>query len=147
MSAICLSNGRARIAVHPGLGAGLSCYDVFNDGNWEPIFRRADPATLHPFHLSNILLIPFSGRVSGGGFTFDGTFFPIDRNMEAEKYPIHGSGFSSVWTVSEQADDNIVLSLSADGPGPFRYDAVMTYHLEGLALVMELARQNSRSQR
>ncbi|MDE1995416.1 MAG: aldose 1-epimerase [Rhizobiaceae bacterium] len=142
MSAIFLSNNSARIAIQPQLGAGLSCYDVVKDDHWEPIFRTADPATQHPFHLSNILLVPFSGRVSGGGFTFDGTFFPVERNIETEKYPIHGSAFSSVWTVSERADDHIVLSLSADGPGPFRYDAVMTYRLEGSALVMRLAVTN-----
>jgi aldose 1-epimerase len=142
MAAISLSNGKARITIRSDLGAGLSCYDVFDGAAWQPILRTADPATQHPFHLSNILLVPFSGRVSGGGFTFDGTFHPIARNIETEKYPIHGSGFSAGWTVDEQADDRVTLSLSANGPGPFRYDAVMTYRLDGLALAMELAISN-----
>lgn len=145
MTSINLSNGSARITVRPDLGAGLSCYDVFAGNAWQPIFRTADPATRHPFHLSNILLIPFSGRVSGGGFMFDGTFHPIERNMESEKYPIHGNGFSSAWIVDEQADNHITLSLLAEGPGPFRYDALMTYRLDGMALIMELTITNRAS--
>lgn len=145
MTPVNLSNGSARITVRPDLGAGLSCYDVFIGNAWQPIFRTADPATQHPFHLSNILLIPFSGRVSGGGFVFDGTFHPIERNIETEKYPIHGNGFSSVWVVDEQTDTRITLSLSAYGPGPFRYDAMMTYRLDGMALFMELTITNRAS--
>lgn len=145
MKAISLSNGKARIAVRPDLGAGLTCYDVRDRSAWQPILRTADPQAQHPFEMASILLVPFSGRISGGGFTFDGSFHPIDRNIGAEKYPIHGSGFSSVWTVREQTDSWITLSLSTGGPGPFRYDAVMTYRLEGMALVMELSITNRAS--
>lgn len=142
MTALVLSNGSARIAVHPEIGASLSCYDVFIDNAWQPIFRTANPDSKHPFDVSNILLVPFSGRVSGGGFLFDGTFHPLECNIETEKYPIHGNGFSSAWVVDEQADNRITLSLSAAGPGPFHYDAQITYRLNGMALFMELTITN-----
>ncbi len=138
MGAITLANDVARFEIRPDLGAGLTAFDVLHDGAWTPVLRRVDPATDHPFALSNILLVPFSGRVSGGGFSFDGTFHPLARNMETEKYPIHGSGFSAPWRIEAQAKDGMTLSLSATGPGPFRYDAAMTYQLEGKALVMKL---------
>src|SRR5690606_15183285 len=121
-----LGNGLARIVVRPDLGAGLTAFDVWHEDAWWPIFRTVDPATAHPFALSNILLVPFSGRVSGGGFIFDGTFHALPRNMEAEPYPIHGNGFSAVWKEASRSSDSITLTLSSDGPGPFRYDAMMS---------------------
>ena len=142
MPAIELSNGDARIVLRPDLGAGLTAFDVLHDGSWQPIFRRVDPSTAHPFALSNILLVPFSGRVSGGGFTFDRTFHALPRNVETEPYPIHGNGFSAAWDVASVSADSITLTLSAEGPGPFRYDARMSYRLESAGLVMELSLVN-----
>ncbi|MGJ7038689.1 aldose 1-epimerase [Shinella sp. BE166] len=139
MTAIELNNGTARIVVRPDLGAGLTAFDVRQGGGWQAILRKVDPATAHPFALSNILLVPFSGRVSGGGFSFDGTFHALPRNVEAEKYPLHGNGFSANWDVISQSADAITLSLSSEGPGPFRYDATMSYRLEGIGLVMALS--------
>ena len=142
---VTLNNGVATITIRPELGAGLTGYDVLCSGEWLPIFRRVSDTTAHPFALSNILLAPFSGRVSGGGFTFDGTFYAIERNMPTEEYPIHGSAFSSAWMIAEHTADAIALTLRCDGPGPFRYDAHVIYRLEGLDLVMELTITNRAS--
>lgn len=140
--AVTLDNGHARLTVLPGLGAGAAAYDIRLDDDWQPIFRRADDHETHPFALSNILLVPFSGRISGGGFTFDGQFHAIERNMPNETYPIHGSAFALPWAVARQGTDSITLTLSANGPGPFRYEAEMTYALEGAALLMTLSVTN-----
>lgn len=142
MAPLSLSNATSRITIRPDLGAGLTSFDVLHRGAWTPVFRSVDPETEHPFGLSNILLIPFSGRVSGGGFAFDGRFHPVEPNMPAERYPIHGSGFSAAWTVADRTDEAVVLTLEGKGPGPFRYDASVTYRLEGQNLVMELAATN-----
>jgi len=136
--ALILDNGKARVTLRPDLGAGATAYD-FHDGTaWQPIFRRVPDDTGHPFQLSNILLVPFSGRISGGGFSFDGQFHAIEPNMPTEKYPIHGSAFALPWTVWHWSPESITLRLSAEGPGPFRYAATMTYALEESALVMRL---------
>lgn len=137
-AAVSLSNGRARITMRPDLGAGLTAFDVRHDDGWQPIFRTVDPGTMHPFALSNILLVPFSGRVSGGGFSFDGVFHALPRNMESEAYPLHGSGFSAAWHVASEGADFICLALSAEGPGPFRFDATVTYRLIDAGLLMTL---------
>lgn len=142
MAPLSLSNATARITIRPDLGAGLTSFDVMHRGGWTPVFRSVDPETEHPFGLSNILLIPFSGRVSGGGFAFEGAFHPVERNMQSEKHPIHGSGFSVAWATAERTDEAITLFLDGEGPGPFRYDATMTYRLSGATLVMELAVTN-----
>ncbi|HEV2507461.1 MAG TPA: aldose 1-epimerase [Mesorhizobium sp.] len=142
MAPLSLSNPVGRITIRPDLGAGLTSFDVMHRGAWTPVFRSVDPETEHHFDLSNILLVPFSGRVSGGGFAFDGAFHSLEPNMPAERYPIHGSGFSAAWTVVETSGDAVTLSLDGAGPGPFRYDASMTYRLDDAMLVMELTVTN-----
>lgn len=146
MRAIGISNGQARIEVRPDLGAGLGAYDVVRDGVALPVFRTADAAISHPFDLSNIVLVPFSGRLSGGGFTFDGIRYHVAPNFPGEKLPIHGSGFSSVWAPVAQKSGGIDLALSATGPGPFVYDAALTYQLTGTSLRMTL-RVTNRAER
>ena len=135
---ITLDNGKARVTIRPDLGAGATGYDMHDGSAWQPVFRRAEDLTDHPFQLSNILLVPFSGRVSGGGFSFDGQFHAIERNMPTEKYPIHGSAFSLAWKGSHWTLESLTMQLAATGPGPFRYDATMHYELDGTALVMRL---------
>ncbi|MBX9455330.1 MAG: aldose 1-epimerase [Rhizobium sp.] len=136
--AITLDNGRARVTIRPDLGAGATGYDIRHGNAWQPIFRRVSDDTAHPFQLSNILLVPFSGRVSGGGFTFNGRFHAIEPNMPTERYPIHGSAFALAWHIRHQTSNTVTLALSAEGPGPFRYDAEMSYRLDGHDLVMAL---------
>ncbi len=133
-----LENGFARIGVRPDLGAGLTCYDIFRDGEFVPVLRRVDPQTAHPFSLSNIVLVPFSGRVSRGGFTFGNSFHAIEPNMPGQKHPVHGSGFSSAWAVTRQSSVDISLALSGVGPGPFVYNAVLNYQLDGRSLIMTM---------
>ena len=142
MAPLGLSSALARITIRPDLGAGLTSFDVMHRNAWTPVFRPVDPETGHPFSLSNILLVPFSGRVSGGGFAFDGAFHAVEPNMPTERYPIHGSAFSAAWTVVETSDHAVTLSLEGTGPGPFHYDALMTYRLDGATLVMELVVTN-----
>jgi aldose 1-epimerase len=142
MAPVELANDVARVAVRPDLGAGLTRYDIWRDGVWEPIFRAVPDETDHPFQLSNILLVPFSGRVSGGGFTFAGRFHALAPNLAGEKLPIHGSGFNAAWHVLRHSPDEIVLALMGSTIGPFRFDAQACYRLEGAALRMELAVTN-----
>ena len=119
--AVTLETAQARITLRPDLGAGLTGFDIRRGGEWLPVFRQVDAATAHPFALSNIVLLPFSGRVSGGGFSFDGSFHALPRNMETERYPLHGNAFSLPWTTTDHSADRITLRLAAEGPGPFRY--------------------------
>jgi len=133
-----LSDGVAEVEVLPRLGAGLLRYDFTARGRREPLFRGAPPGAIEPFALANIVLVPWSNRISGGGFHFGGAFHALEANIPGEPFPIHGNGFLSAWTVSERNLTRVALSLKSMGPGPFRYDAEMTYALSGGALAMTL---------
>jgi aldose 1-epimerase len=135
-----LADGFAEAVVVPQLGAGLATYDLMAAGRRLPLFRPCRAiADAGPFDLANNLLLPWSNRISTRGFHLAGKFHPLEPNLPGEPYPIHGNGFSSVWTVETAAADRVELSLTSDGPGSFRYTARASYALEAGALTMSLA--------
>jgi aldose 1-epimerase len=138
-SVLTLFDGVAEAVVVPELGAGLASYDLIEADRKTPLFRpRRDLRGAGPFDLANNLLLPWSNRISGGGFRFGGRFHPIPPNLAGEAYPIHGNGFSTAWTVKSAEPAGAELSLTSHGPGPFHYAAHAFYRLQAGALTMRL---------
>ena len=79
---IVLDDGRARVAVHPDEGAAIGRYDVIDAASREQPILQTSPSTGRggPFALGLNLLVPFSNRISGGGFWHEGTFHRLERN-------------------------------------------------------------------
>jgi aldose 1-epimerase len=140
---ITLTDGVAEVTVVPDLGGGLASYDVLGAAGRAALFRPCrNLSQAGPFDLANNLLVPWSNRISGGGFHFGGRFYPLEPNLPGEPYPIHGNGFSSSWSVESAVAERVELSLKSSGPGPFRYAARATYTLNGGALTMRLWLRN-----
>ena len=115
-SPLTISDGAAEAVIVPDLGAGLAAYDLLSPSGRMPLFRPCrDLARAGPFDLALNLLVPWSNRISGGGFPFNGRFHPLAANVAGERYPIHGNGFSSRWRVERAmaAGDNARSCLTA----------------------------------
>jgi aldose 1-epimerase len=139
MDTISLADGVAEVVIVPSLGAGLASYDLVSHGRREPLMRPCrDLSRATPFDLANILLVPWSNRISGGGFAFGGRFYPIQPNLADEPMPIHGNGFSSAWERVEESAVSAFLTFNSDGPGPFKFVAAVRYSLEQGALRVAL---------
>ena len=139
MRTITLADGIAEVVIVPALGAGLASYDLGARGRREPLFRPCrDVSRVTPFDLANNLLVPWSNRISGGGFRFGGRFHSLQPNLAGEPMPIHGNGFSSKWEVARTSDVSATLALNSDGPGPYKFAAEVRYTLEGGALGIAL---------
>lgn len=114
-----LTAGAARAALLPGRGAAMA-------GLWvgdRPVLRPAGGRPGDgPFAVSNILLAPFSNRVSRP-FEWGGRRRPLPRNMAAEPCPIHGDAFQRPWSVAERGPGHARLELPAGGVGPLLYAA------------------------
>jgi aldose 1-epimerase len=142
-NALTLNDGLAEAVIVPDLGAGLAAYDLAGPTGRQPLFRPCrDPSRAAPFNLASNLLVPWSNRISGGGFHFDGQFHALAPNLPGEPFPIHGNGFSSPWAVERTAAASAELKLRSEGPGPFRYEAQASYSLTGGALTMRLSVRN-----
>jgi aldose 1-epimerase len=133
----------AEVEIAPALGGAVSRYTVMHRGETIPIFATApDPGRTGVFGLGSNVLAPWSNRLSGGGFRFDGQFHPLQPNLAGEPYPNHGNAFAMEWSLVEASPTSATLALHSDGPGPFRYEARLTYALEGQTLRMSLGLTN-----
>jgi aldose 1-epimerase len=126
-----ITDGAAEVVVLPERGASLAAYDYRAGGEPFPIFRHVEFDESKPFDLANINLMPWTNRVSGGGFTWDGGFIALERNVPGDKFPLHGNGFQLPWRIARQEKHAVRLTLSAHGPAAYRYDAEMEYALGG----------------
>ncbi len=138
-----ICDGRVRAAIRPDLGGGLGRFDHLRAGRVEPLFRPepAGGARL-PFDLASIILIPWSNRVSGGGFTFRGRRHPLAANVAGEPYPLHGNGFALPWEVVLQETARVELRCRSEGPGTYRYAAELSYSVSGGVLGIRLVVTN-----
>ncbi len=118
-----LADDRTRLELAPLLGGGIVSAEALVAGERIPILRPWQGADAGPFGLGSNVLLPFSNRISGGGFSFDGTFHPIEPNLDGEPFPIHGDAFQKPWTVAEATVNAATLILEDGTIGPFRYDA------------------------
>lgn len=138
-----ISDAVAKARIVPAVGAGLVSYDLKTEAGALPIFRGRDDVTnMQPFDLAMNLLVPWSNRISGGGFSHDGSFFALEPNVPGEPYPIHGNAFLSSWIVEAHEPARAELSLFSDGPGPYCYKATVTYALENGVLDVTLIVEN-----
>jgi aldose 1-epimerase len=139
MKVIELRDDRAIVQIVPDIGAAVGRYDAIVGGKAVPILRPwSGTPDAHPFSLASNLLLPWSNRISGGGFDFDGQFRSLTPNFEGETCPIHGNGFSEIWIVENATTAKANLSLVSNGPEPFTYRATVIYELTRGALAMTL---------
>jgi aldose 1-epimerase len=141
-----LCDGMSEAVIRPDLGAAIASYGLIENGRHEPLFRPSARQAFAPFDLACNLLVPWSNRISQGGFAFEGRFHALEPNVPGEAFPIHGNGFSSPWRVIEQTSSSARLQLSSEGPGPFRYGADVSYGLGGGALTVGLSVTNEAAQ-
>ena len=134
-----LAAGASKASIVPNMGGGMA-------GLWEderPVLRPwSGNERDGPFALACNLLVPFSNRISQGGFSFEGRPHSVAPNLAGEPYPIHGDGFQRIWAVGPVNDDRAELHLTDGGIGPFRYAARVSYHLQPRKLDIRLAVTN-----
>jgi aldose 1-epimerase len=127
----------------PSLGGGVARFDILRDGQRIELFRAwPEGGTDDPNTLGLYVLVPWSNRISGRGFHFGGLFHELLPNVAGEPCPIHGDGWLSSWRVASNGNRYARLEREADGPGPYRYGAVLDYVLDAYGMTVKLAATN-----
>ena len=141
-----LDDGLSRVVVAPGAGAALVSWKWRVGAAPVPLLRPgpSEPDPADPFALGSNLLLPWSNRISGGGFRFGGAFRALEPNLAGEPFPIHGDAFQRPWSVRARDGASATLGLRG-GVGPFRYAAEVDYRLEGGALAIAVRVTNEAS--
>ena len=136
-----LRDHRSRLVIAAAKGGGIASFDALVPGRAPvPLLKqaRADAVGCE-------LLVPWSNRISGGGFDFDGRFHPVEPNVPGEPFPLHGDGFQKPWRVARQTAAEAELVLDDGSIGPYRYAARVVYALREGALDATLTVENRAS--
>jgi aldose 1-epimerase len=133
-----LEYGNNRLGLVPQLGGSVARWDWKSQRGWTSMFRPWDAKTEDRYTVSCFPLVPWSNRITQGGFEQNGRFHSIAPNREEEAYPIHGDGWLQSWSLQHRDPDRIVLSLESDrfAGNPYHYSATQTFTLlrDGLAI-------------
>ncbi|MGX5805507.1 aldose 1-epimerase [Bradyrhizobium sp. Arg314] len=136
---VILRDGRARLVLAPENGAAIARFDaLIAEDAPVPLLKPGDGTGTSGCQL----LVPWSNRISGGGFSFDGRFHPVEPNVPGEAFPIHGDGFQKPWRLAGRTEAEAHLVLDDGAIDPYRYSATVTYALRDGALEARLTVKN-----
>ncbi|WP_295805999.1 aldose 1-epimerase [uncultured Nitratireductor sp.] len=130
-----------RVRVSPRFGTVLDGYHR----NGRPFLRpfAGQGASFAPTDTACFPMVPFSNRVGGNAFAYEGREYSFEPN-DASPFYLHGEGWLSDWTVTESASDAIVLTLrrTDDARSPYAYEATQRLTLDGSRMTMRLEVEN-----
>ena len=135
-----LHHAGQHLGLVPSLGAGVAAWQIDDpkgehDAQGLParmdLWRPWDGQTPDLYQMASFAMVPWSNRISGGGFSHGGQTYPMQPNRDGEPYPIHGDGWLQAWVLTQPAPDTVEMSLHSacfDG-NPYDYDCVQTFQL------------------
>lgn len=129
-----------RLQLAPELGGGITAWDWKADMQWTPLLRPWDGTSGDRYTLACFPLVPWSNRITQGGFEHEGVFHPIHANRTEEPYPIHGDGWLQAWQIAERAENRIKLVLESRhfDSNPYHYRSTQTFLLLPNGLQIDL---------
>lgn len=126
-----LEHAGQRLGLVPTLGGGVAAWQLRRGEGWHDLWRPWDGVSEDRYTLANFAMLPWSNRISGGGFEAEGRFHPMKPNREGEPYPIHGDGWLQAWQLERRSAGTLALHLEShrfDG-NPYDYRATQTFTL------------------
>jgi aldose 1-epimerase len=129
-----LHHAGQHLGLVPTLGGSVAAWQADHAGSPDGrlnLWRPWDGVTHDLYQLSSFAMVPWSNRISGGGFDCQGQFHPMQPNRAGEPYPIHGDGWLQPWTLRQVADDTVEMTLQSRHfqGNPYDYEAVQTFRL------------------
>ncbi|PXX96253.1 aldose 1-epimerase [Halomonas sp. LBP4] len=136
---VALDNGKLRLLVNPAIGGAVVRFDALTEDGPVALMRPGTVDEQDPNRLAMYPLVPWSNRISAGGFEWRGRHYPLAPNLAGEPLPIHGDGWQRPWRVEGQERHELRLVLRSREQPPFDYRAELVYRLEGESLAVELS--------
>jgi aldose 1-epimerase len=141
---ITLETAKQRLQLIPRHGGAVAAWEWKTEDSWTPLFRPWDRVSDDRYTFACFPLVPWSNRISGGGFEQDGVFYPVKPNRKGELHPLHGDGWLQPWEVEEHIENRIKLALEStnfDG-NPYHYRSTETFLLLDDGLQIDLTVTN-----
>ena len=130
-SVVWLRHAGQHLGLLPSLGGSVAAWQLDRPQGPLDLWRPWDGKTEDLYQTASFAMVPWSNRISGGGFTHAGQFHAMRPNRKGEPYPIHGDGWLQPWQISQPAADTLVMTLVSYGfdGNPYDYEAVQTFRL------------------
>jgi aldose 1-epimerase len=135
MSPITLQTNHLRAVIMPEAGASIASFDAVQNGTWQPLMRPSPEhaiATRDVSLLASFNLLPWSNRIVGAAFNFQGQHYALRANTP-QGFAIHGDARERAWQVTSQSAGTLTCTLNssdfADFNFPFPFSAQITYRL------------------
>jgi aldose 1-epimerase len=141
-----IENAALSLQIVPEAGGGIAGFDLRRRGTLIPLMRHCEQSSgnhLDPNQLSCYPLVPWSNRITDGGFHIDGRWIALALNREGEPWPIHGSGWQRAWQVQSHTAHEVQLSLQESSEAAYCYEASLRYALDEHALQVDLTVTNT----
>lgn len=135
---ITLENTLLRLEVAPEIGGSVVRFEALRKEGPIDLFRPSSPEETDANRMALYPMVPWSNRISGGGFEWHGEHYPLAPNRDDQQFPIHGDGWQQAWTVRLQTATQLTLELESSHQPPFNYRASLIYRIDGAALTVEL---------
>lgn len=139
----------------PSLGGGVaawqldSCHAFNKTGAEVDLWRLWDGVSTDRYKLASFPMVPWSNRISLGGFEYAGVFHQITPNREGEAYPIHGDGWLQPWVLTQPSDDTVLMTLESDRfqGNPYKYHAEQKFvlHEDGMEQTLSVTHMGNES--
>jgi aldose 1-epimerase len=132
-----LKDHLTHLTLAPAVGGSLVNWCVLASG--QPLLRPNDEHALNtglPGKLGCYPLVPWSNRISHGGFGNPEGWLALQPNSATDPLPIHGSAWQQAWQVVSQSAEEVVLALEC--ATPFAYRAEQRFRLRDGELSIEL---------
>lgn len=138
---IALRHGPMTLTAAPHCGGSLASWSLSTPDGPVELFRRAsDRALAGDFapDMACFPLVPFSNRIGGGCFVFQGREVRLATDP-GSPHRIHGHGWSTPWSVEAVTDDALRMGFTHRADDwPWSYRAAQTVALDGEGLTVTL---------
>ena len=131
-----------RLGLVPTLGGGVAAWQREGAQGVQDLWRPWDGLSTDRYTLASFPLVPWSNRISQGGFVHEGVTYPMHPNRTGEPYPIHGDGWLQAWQLSQPAADTVEMTLTSkhfDG-APYHYKSLQRFvlHENGMRQTLQV---------
>jgi aldose 1-epimerase len=130
-----------RLGLVPALSGGVAEWSWLGGATPQPLWRAWDGVSEDRYRLASFAMLPWTNRITGGGFEQAGRFVPMALNRIGEPYPIHGDGWLQAWTLQRPGPGVAELQLASrhHAGGPYAYDALQRFELVDGGLVQTVS--------
>lgn len=141
-----LEDELTRLTLAPELGASIVNWTL--RANDHALLRPSDQQALqacNPRRLACYPLVPWSNRISQGGFSSPDGWFALEAQSSNGPLPIHGTAWQQPWRVIELSANEACLQLDSDQPFAYRAQQRFRLHQGGLHMHLQVTHLDPRA--